>query len=131
MKRTPLRRKSALRASSRLKPIGPAKAKKTVRYQAYLKSPTWKIKCELALVRAGHSCQECGGMPREGWVRTGQRPPPWKFDSGEGDGRLHTHHKTYARFGGQERPGDLIVLCARCHNHLHSFDWWKRRRPFA
>lgn len=38
---------------------------------------------------------------------------------------LEHHHRTYARFGGQELPEDVAVLCRSCHareeqlNHPH------------
>jgi hypothetical protein len=65
-------------------------------YEAYLRSSTWQAKRQLALERAEHRCQVCS-QPRN----------------------LHVHHRTYERFGGEERPADLTVLCSSCHDLFH------------
>lgn len=65
-------------------------------YKAYLASPLWQEKRKVALERAEHRCQLCN--------RTKQ---------------LDVHHRTYERFGGEELPGDLTVLCRGCHEHFH------------
>jgi hypothetical protein len=33
---------------------------------------------------------------------------------------LHHHHTTYANIGN-EQPGDLVVLCQKCHRGVHNF----------
>lgn len=33
---------------------------------------------------------------------------------------LQDHHKTYARFGGDELPEDIARVCPRCHSYLES-----------
>ena len=33
-------------------------------------------------------------------------------------GLLHVHHRTYARLGN-ERDGDLVILCDECHELFH------------
>jgi hypothetical protein len=66
-----------------------------VNYHFYIQSPEWKAKADAAKERADHRCQLCNG-----------------------DGVLHTHHRTYERLGN-ELPEDLIVLCANCHAKFH------------
>jgi ribosomal protein S25 len=65
-------------------------------YAKYLRSGTWKAKRAEALLAAGHHCQICNR-----------------------DKRLHVHHRTYDRVGGQELLADLTVLCEACHNLFH------------
>ena len=43
---------------------------------------------------------------------------------------LTHHHKTYARFGGQELPEDVIVLC-EYHNELAESQHPTRRRDYS
>jgi hypothetical protein len=66
-------------------------------YVAYLKSPEWLIKRAQVLHRAGGRCERCG---------PGGAPP------------AEVHHLTYERLY-DERPGDLIALCAPCHRRAH------------
>jgi hypothetical protein len=61
----------------------------------YLRSPHWRETRERALERAGHRCQVCNS-----------------------EQRLDVHHRTYERIGAEE-PGDLTVLCRRCHDLFH------------
>jgi HNH endonuclease len=49
-------------------------------------------------VHDNHKCQGCGTT-----------------------GKLHVHHRTYARFGGEELPRDLITVCEACHTLIHQF----------
>jgi hypothetical protein len=65
-------------------------------YRAYISSPAWRAKAAAAKARAGHRCQLCN--------RTGS---------------LDAHHRTYERFGGDELPEDLTVLCRKCHEKHH------------
>lgn len=65
-------------------------------YSEYLESEHWKEKRAKARERANGRCQICNG-----------------------DGELHTHHRTYERIG-HERDDDLIVLCKRCHELFHT-----------
>jgi hypothetical protein len=65
-------------------------------YQEYLASDQWKDKRAAARRRAGYACQICNS-----------RMPP-----------LDAHHRTYERIGN-ERDGDLIVLCRPCHRIFH------------
>jgi 5-methylcytosine-specific restriction endonuclease McrA len=64
-------------------------------YRDYLQTGDWKYRRERALKRAKFSCQVCSGK-----------------------GELHVHHRTYVR-RGNEAEGDLIVLCATCHQLFH------------
>jgi hypothetical protein len=70
-------------------------------YADYLLTPEWQERRQAALDRAGRRCQVCN-TPR----------------------RLHVHHRTYER-RGRELPGDLTVLCDRCHALFHG----KEPRP--
>lgn len=65
------------------------------RYDAYLRSPTWRRKRDGALRRARWTCERCPA----------QRG-------------LQVHHKTYERLG-TERDSDLEVLCPTCHEGHH------------
>jgi hypothetical protein len=74
---------------------------KTFDYKAYLNSIEWKERSEAAKENAGWHCQLCNK---------------------EGNGyTLHTHHRTYQNIGN-EKPGDLIVLCFECHSKFHDKD---------
>lgn len=64
-------------------------------YAAYLRSGVWKARRIAALERAGDRCQVCNSSKR-----------------------LQVHHRTYERVG-REDPGDLVVLCTRCHRLFH------------
>lgn len=64
-------------------------------YEDYLKSPQWKARAAAARRRAGYRCQLCNAA-----------------------GELHAHHRTYDNLGN-EKPGDITVLCVGCHAHFH------------
>ena len=68
-------------------------------YLTYLQSQEWKIRRNMALVAFDHRCAVCNS-----------------------DARLEVHHRTYERLG-YELPGDLVVLCADCH------ELYKSRMP--
>lgn len=81
--------------------------------RAFLKSETRKIVDE----RAGGRCEAFHGIvigqPTISLVRTGlisQRCPNTT--------RLSYHHKTYARYGGDELPEDVAKTCYGCHRQL-------------
>ena len=62
----------------------------------FLYSTAWaRIKLDLFEIR-GRACEICGK-----------------------DKVIHVHHLTYDRYGGDEEPEDLIILCARCHMIEH------------
>lgn len=69
-----------------------------VDYKEYIKSPEWKQKAEVAKEKAGWKCQVCN--------KDGNRTT------------LHAHHRTYNNLG-DEKDGDIIVLCAKCHGLFH------------
>jgi len=65
-------------------------------YQGYLKSGHWQeIKAKFARSNSKR-CFLCGET-----------------------GILHLHHKTYDRLG-HEKLGDLVYLCPKCHEFVHS-----------
>lgn len=66
-------------------------------YEAYISSAKWRVKRQAALEAAGHRCQVCNGQDD-----------------------LEVHHRTYDHFG-DELPGDVTVLCGRCHEIFHTF----------
>lgn len=76
-------------------------------YQAYLRSHHWRQLRKRAIAQARYRCRRCG--------RADERQ-----DKKKGS-RLNVHHQTYERVGA-ERPGDLEVLCWRCHQAVHHLD---------
>lgn len=68
---------------------------RTMPYREYLQTDEWKETRADALRAAEYRCQLCCA-----------------------GGRLHVHHRTYVR-RGDEHIGDLIVLCAECHETFH------------
>lgn len=118
MRKTPLQRKTRLVAKhTNGKPRTPIKkvnvarqAKRRRAYAqklaAYRRSETYQV----VKARAGGQCEAF----LFGLVRCCER------------GTQH-HHKTYARFGGQELPEDIIVLCADCHAEVETRDHPTRR----
>lgn len=107
MKRTPIPRYTKLR------PSGRTKAKKVTRQKAFYASAVWKRLRKEALARAGHQCEHQHSAQEVLFVENILQRP-W-------DGRcvertnLHVHHKTNVRFGGDELPEDLMVLCEYHH----------------
>jgi 5-methylcytosine-specific restriction endonuclease McrA len=70
------------------------KAEWWAHYTRYLRSPEWRARRAATLARDGGCCRCCGARAAQ------------------------VHHQTYARVG-EERPEDLISLCARCHKGVH------------
>lgn len=64
-------------------------------YRDYLGTDEWSERRKSVIRRAGFKCQVCAA-----------------------DGRLHVHHRTYAR-RGVERAEDMVALCADCHELFH------------
>lgn len=64
-------------------------------YPEYLGTSEWAQRRRDVIRRAGFMCQVCAS-----------------------DGKLHVHHRTYAR-RGNERAEDMIALCADCHDLFH------------
>jgi 5-methylcytosine-specific restriction endonuclease McrA len=123
MRKTPIRRKTPLGNAARrtplrkgngLRPVGETKRKKRARYAAYLKSPEWKAKRKACLERADHTCEQAiddGYRGARCWSRATQ-----------------VHHKTYARFGGNELPEDLMALCKEHHDRIEATQFPHRKR---
>jgi 5-methylcytosine-specific restriction endonuclease McrA len=64
-------------------------------YMVYLRSPLWRLRLRIWILRAGGRCQRCRSRRR-----------------------LTIHHRTYRRLG-HERRSDVTVLCWRCHRRQH------------
>jgi len=64
-------------------------------YVIYLRSPLWRLRRRIWIVRAGGRCQRCHSRRR-----------------------LTIHHRTYRRLG-HERHADITVLCWNCHRRQH------------
>lgn len=64
-------------------------------YREYLGTDDWSERRKSVIRRAGFRCQVCAS-----------------------EGRLHVHHRTYVN-RGNERPEDMIALCAGCHELFH------------
>ena len=67
-----------------------------MRYERFMASEDWQDIRTVMLDIYNHQCDVCGATED-----------------------LHVHHKTYERFGGDERMTDLQVLCKRCHEKAH------------
>jgi hypothetical protein len=72
--------------------------------EVYLRSDHWRRTRIAALDRADNRCQVCNGADA-----------------------LDVHHRTYERLGA-ELPGDLTVLCRRCHWLFHHTSTVKQPR---
>jgi 5-methylcytosine-specific restriction endonuclease McrA len=66
-------------------------------YQEYLQSDEWKYKRDMMIRLRNYECELCHRSPSD----------------------LHVHHKTYENVCN-ERVRDLMVVCRKCHEHLHS-----------
>ncbi len=80
-----------------------AKTNRSFEYEEYLASPEWKLFRHNIIMARGKQCQSC--------LATGCR--------------IDLHHKHYKNFKN-ERPEDVILLCADCHVSLH-LSWRKRK----
>jgi hypothetical protein len=65
-------------------------------YKEFIRSDAWAAIREAAVERADRRCQICYSADH-----------------------LQVHHRTYERFGGDELPTDLTVLCDGCHDAFH------------
>jgi len=79
----------------------PTKEQEQLIYSEYINSDEWKNKSREEKIRTGYRCALCG-------------------KSGD-DHTLNTHHNTYSHLG-DERPGELVVLCEDCHKKFHRKD---------
>ena len=75
---------------------GPKSIQHRVFYSEYLRTDHWQGIKSLALRRAGHKCQLCGGRKL-----------------------LQVHHNNYNRLWC-EWPEDVVVLCDPCHAKHHN-----------
>ena len=67
-----------------------------INYREYIESDIWEKKRQERLDLAGERCELCNRSSN-----------------------LDVHHRTYERFGGDEKMSDLIVLCRTCHSNFH------------
>ena len=67
----------------------------------YLATPEWHEKRRAAYRRADYRCQLCDVSETQ----------------------LHAHHRSYANKAKEGEESDLIVLCANCHQRVHTFIW--------
>lgn len=110
MRRTEIRRKKwgvSAKPRKPLKKSGATKAKKVCRQRTFYASAAWKKLRKAALERAGHCCEYSFVDAASGHTFRCYTTPEHE--------RLHVHHKTYLRFGGDELPEDLMVLCGEHH----------------
>ena len=85
------------------------KADRQYRYKKYMQSPEWKAIRQCAIDRSGRQCEYEKEVETPYGVHSIRCPQKH---------RLTVHHKTYARFGGKELPGDLQVLCKHHHEEI-------------
>jgi hypothetical protein len=116
LRRTPLRRGTSQLKRTPLKKSGTTKAKKVARQRAFYASREWKLIRSDALDRANHRCEyiERWGFPFVP-VEIGKRYIRCQVTT-----QLQVHHKTNVRFGGDELPEDLQVLCCAHHQEIES-----------
>ena len=76
-------------------------------YVVYLRSPLWRLRRRIWILRAGGRCERCGSRRR-----------------------LTIHHRTYGRLG-HERRADVTVLCWNCHHRHHTAHSARWRRGFS
>ena len=97
--------------------------RRSLLYVVYLRSPLWRLRRRIWILRAGGRCQRCGSHRR-----------------------LTIHHRTYRRLGHESRA-DVTVLCWNCHRRHHGAQsrslwrhwistridarawWWRRGSP--
>ena len=73
-------------------------------YQKYITSSNWAAVRNDAVMQANNKCEVCGSLKR-----------------------LNVHHLSYKNLGNEE-PGDLIVLCSKCHMIEHGLIKIKKKR---
>lgn len=130
MKRSgpPRRSRPMARSTKPLAPVGAGKRKKMARYSAYLRSKVWREKRKAALARANGVCEFTVTVDADRWPST--VTPDVSFGTYTGiyspmrctAEATHVHHKTYARFGGDELPEDLQALCKAHHDYIEQRD---------
>lgn len=118
---------STITARAPMKKVNPErKAKRRVRqaamHRAYMRSETRKI----VDARADGQCEAIVGgdsntirvPPRD--LLALPRVPYQPFAPRCEHAAKGHHHLTYARYGGDELPSDILKVCRRCHDFLES-----------
>lgn len=138
MKRTPLARKTPLKRSSRLTSHTPVKKKAPIRnvnrarmtrklaaQRAFYASAQWEALKLATFARDAWTCQMpgCGFTP----MVVGTQQIRDVLDSRY----LVCHHVKKTRFGGKERPSDLITWCNQCHDRHHASELLQPRHRRA
>lgn len=123
MRKTSLKRGTSQLKRSPLKKSGQTKVKKVARQKAFYSSAAWKRLRKEALERAGGECEH-------EWLLIDplKRIAPHMHRCDETQG-LQVHHKKGSlRFGGDELPEDLQVLCEYHHRLVEHRDHPHRQR---
>ncbi len=128
---------SPRKAIAKSNPEREAKRRKTRRtkHAAYKRSETWREVEQ----RAGGRCE---AAVRLDWFEVEApsfKPPSWfhlhvlseTWQRCENTSRLQHHHLTYARYGGDELPDDMLVCCPRCHGWLEKVNHPTRKNGRA
>lgn len=94
-------RKKLLKMAETEPPIDPTSHQRTARYRAmpyeqYLSTVHWQKVRKFAIEACGGRCSLCNR-----------------------DGEIQVHHRTYENLGN-ERPSDVVGLCADCHKTFHA-----------
>lgn len=121
----PPQRKTYLKRSNKpLRKSGPTKAKKVARQRVFYASAVWKRLRKEALERARHQCEYI--VNERDSVACCCSSIGFRCDNTE---HLEVHHqKGSSRFGGNELPEDLQVLCGP-HHHLTELRDFPHRHP--
>jgi len=70
--------------------------KSFIEYGPFINSNKWKTIRKRMFKLRGKKCETCGSRSK-----------------------IHVHHLTYERFGGDELDEDLLIVCSTCHEELH------------
>lgn len=79
--------------------------KRQIEHREFLKSPEWAKIRDHVLTLRHHKCEKC---------KTSKD--------------LQVHHLNYDRWGGDELPSDLMVLCRKHHMSIHGLKPEKKKR---
>jgi len=66
-----------------------------INYHEYIHSEIWRARASEMIRKGGYKCSKCGNI-----------------------GHLQCHHTRYTNLGN-EKEGDLLVLCEACHKKIH------------
>ena len=83
----------------------------SIRYDEYLRSPQWKLKCAAVRKRSYGWCERCIFVENVGWSRC--MNPADDVHHGDSNEGFYRHPL------GDEPLTDLIHLCRGCHRHIH------------